>query len=193
MKYCGNLNSNNLAGYRVSYLEPEIFDLLNSVVTIAWCKFYPVNSRGYTEGNVSLPTTDNIRQDQIYIGITPQHKTTHTILHPELVVCLLPQQYTQSLYHKNLKKTENLVRTIAFLRVPVNTQAASNQIVQGIVRSLFPLAVLMTTLSYKLHTISVSDLKELYMYNQKDCNTLVIGQFQNWINLKMMYSKIIQL
>lgn len=158
MKYCGNLNSNNLAGYRVSYLEPEIFDLLNSVVTIAWCKFYPVNSRGYTEGNVSLPTTDNIRQDQIYIGITPQRKTTHTILQPELQ-SVYYHNSTQSLYHKNLKKTENLVRTIAVLRV--YSQAAFNQIVQGIVQSLFPLAALMTTLNYKLSTISVSDLRDM--------------------------------
>lgn len=171
MKYCGNLNSNNLARYRVSYLEPEIFDLLNSVVTIAWCKFYPVNSRGYTEGNVSLPTKDNIRQDQIYIGITPQRKTTHTILHPELQ-SVYRHNSTQSLYHENLKKTENLVRTITVLRV--YSQAALNRIVWGIVQSLFPLAVLMTTLNHKLCTISVSDLKELYVM---DCNTLEMGHF----------------
>lgn len=61
MKYCGNLNFNNLVGYRVLYLEFEIFDLLNFVVIIVWCKFYLVNSWGYIEGNVSFFIKDNIR------------------------------------------------------------------------------------------------------------------------------------
>lgn len=65
-----------------------------------------------------------------------------------------------------------MVRTIAVLRV--YSQAAFNRIVWGIVQSLFPLAVLMTTLNHKLCTISVSDLKELYVM---DCNTLELGHF----------------
>lgn len=65
-----------------------------------------------------------------------------------------------------------MVRTIAVLIV--YSQVAFNRIVWAIVQSLFPLAVLMTTLNHKLRTISVSDLKELcYM----GCNTLEMGHF----------------
>ena len=81
LKYCGNLNSNNLRRYQVSYLEPEIFDLWNSVVTTAWCQFYVVNSRENTKGKGSL-FPDTISRQGLdlyqYIPSTPHNTHNHS-------------------------------------------------------------------------------------------------------------------